>query len=200
MPTKVRKGTPRHKDRAGQRFGRLTALEFAGREKWGCTLWKCQCDCGQIIITRLQSLTGGETKSCGCLQKEIVSNIHRKEKGQASFNSLYYSYLQAAKKRYVPFTLTKDAFKDFTQQSCYYCGQLPTQIYGQAKLNGYYIYNGLDRLDPSKGYTEDNCVTACGTCNFAKQGLTAKQFLDLVHCIHRKWEDDNGKYKEPSDI
>ncbi|MBQ4495407.1 MAG: hypothetical protein II968_06525 [Selenomonadaceae bacterium] len=58
------------KDLTGQRFGRLTVLEYAGMKR-RCAQWKCQCDCGNEIITDGCSLRRGRTKSCGCLNKEM---------------------------------------------------------------------------------------------------------------------------------
>lgn len=60
-------------DLIGQRFERLLVIEEIGRNKYGKTLWKCQCDCGAIKIVSTGSLRGGYTKSCGCLQKEKAS-------------------------------------------------------------------------------------------------------------------------------
>jgi hypothetical protein len=54
------------RDVAGQRFGRLVAIEPAGMSG-PHIVWSCQCDCGQITTTRLTSLRTGNTKSCGCL-------------------------------------------------------------------------------------------------------------------------------------
>lgn len=56
----------------GQKFNRLTVI---GRiiDENNYVKWQCQCDCGNIIEIRKDSLTTGHTKSCGCLQKEIVS-------------------------------------------------------------------------------------------------------------------------------
>jgi len=187
-----RSGTPRHKDRRGERYGRLVAIEFAGRNKWGGTLWECRCDCGKTVTTKLNSLLRGDTKSCGCLHSEIVGDMQRKKKGVASFNALYYSYQNGSRLRHLEFTLSEDEFRALTIQNCYYCGQEPSQRYGQSKFNGYYIYNGVDRLDPSKGYVVDNCVTSCGTCNFAKQGLSAKEFIKLVKLIYEA-QRDNGR-------
>lgn len=56
-------------DLAGQRFGRLTAVErfvSANREQW----WRCVCDCGRRVSVRRCSLRRGATKSCGCLRSE----------------------------------------------------------------------------------------------------------------------------------
>jgi len=38
------------RDLIGQRFGRLVVLEKTDkRDKSGCFIWKCKCDCGNII-------------------------------------------------------------------------------------------------------------------------------------------------------
>lgn len=57
------------KDLTGQYFGRLTVLKQAGKSE-GRTLWKCQCDCGNVIDVKGVYLTTGETNSCGCLKQE----------------------------------------------------------------------------------------------------------------------------------
>lgn len=61
-------------DISGQRFGRLVAIEHAGRvvNKSGfrTTLWKCKCDCGNESIVRYPLLVSGNTRSCGCLERE----------------------------------------------------------------------------------------------------------------------------------
>lgn len=53
----------------GQRFGRLTAVERAGKDKHQKALWRCSCDCGGTLITRASNLKSGATSSCGCLHK-----------------------------------------------------------------------------------------------------------------------------------
>ena len=57
------------------RHGRLLVIERAEtpKEKSG-VWWKCKCDCGNIITALGTSLRSGNTKSCGCLQKEIASS------------------------------------------------------------------------------------------------------------------------------
>lgn len=43
-------------DLTGQRFGKLTVLKRDYSKKGG-TYWICQCDCGNIISTRKDTLT-----------------------------------------------------------------------------------------------------------------------------------------------
>lgn len=64
-------------DIVGLRFGRLVAIEPVGKhtQPSGQTksLWKCRCDCGNEILAHVNSLTSGQTQSCGCLQRERAS-------------------------------------------------------------------------------------------------------------------------------
>ena len=60
-------------DLTGQKFGRLTALESTNKKSGTSFIWKCVCDCGQIVYVRLDHLKSGDTKSCGCLQKERIT-------------------------------------------------------------------------------------------------------------------------------
>lgn len=68
---------PPPKDYVGKRFGRLTVLEYGGREyrhtersRATVNLWKCRCDCGKEVTVPQPELQSGESQSCGCLQKE----------------------------------------------------------------------------------------------------------------------------------
>jgi hypothetical protein len=63
-------------DIAGQRFGRLTVIGFAGVKAMRST-WLCRCDCGQEVTVMGKRLSSGHTRSCGCLQKEKAANNGR---------------------------------------------------------------------------------------------------------------------------
>lgn len=59
-------------DLTGRVFGRLTVIELAPRERdeFGRLpqrKWICKCACGCTKTLRGDSLTSGNTKSCGCL-------------------------------------------------------------------------------------------------------------------------------------
>jgi len=61
---------------AGQKFGRLTALERVENAKNRDARWLCQCDCGNTKVVRGHYLTNGTTKSCGCYQRECAKTLH----------------------------------------------------------------------------------------------------------------------------
>lgn len=64
------------KNRENERYGRLTAIYFAGWKPRGkkklrhYVLWDCLCDCGNWIVATADELQSGAKRSCGCLQKE----------------------------------------------------------------------------------------------------------------------------------
>ena len=53
------------KTKIGDRYGHLVVIGEAEKELNGQLRYKCQCDCGNIIITRGTRLRNGEKKSCG---------------------------------------------------------------------------------------------------------------------------------------
>jgi len=59
---------PLVKDMAGQVFGKLTVLEWAGTDHRRYALWSCECECGNIVVLPGGDLRSGNTKSCGCTQ------------------------------------------------------------------------------------------------------------------------------------
>ena len=55
-------------------FGRLTVLkETPSPEKE--SRWLCRCECGNYVEIRGSALTGGVTKSCGCLAIETAKYV-----------------------------------------------------------------------------------------------------------------------------
>lgn len=63
------------KDLVGQRFGRLSVIEFDEDMSniKGKIYYKCKCDCGNIVSSASRCLIQGFTKSCGCLKSEKTS-------------------------------------------------------------------------------------------------------------------------------
>lgn len=64
------------KDIANQKFGLLTALEPTKERKFQQIVWKCQCECGNIIYVPIGQLTSGGTQSCGCLVSKGEKKIN----------------------------------------------------------------------------------------------------------------------------
>lgn len=84
----------------GQVYGRLTVIEAAddlvSQSGYHTVMWKCQCECGNVVIVRGKSLKGGVTKSCGCWQREGLAARASKHHG---FGSRLYAVWDSMRQR-----------------------------------------------------------------------------------------------------
>lgn len=60
------------KNLSGERFDRLLVLNRTNEryKSTGSFIWKCLCECGKVVRIPTSSLTTGNTRSCGCLNRE----------------------------------------------------------------------------------------------------------------------------------
>lgn len=67
------------KNEIGNTYGYLTVIERAENTKEGRARWLCKCKCGKTVVVLGKHLRSGNTKSCGCYQKEraAASNMER---------------------------------------------------------------------------------------------------------------------------
>jgi len=77
---------------AGQKFGRLLAIEPLDGSK---NEWVCACDCGNTTSVFDYNLKSGNTRSCGCLQRErssqaSIASIAGKQFGRLTVISLHH--------------------------------------------------------------------------------------------------------------
>ena len=162
----------------GSRYGKLIVLKEAGRHKDRSILWECKCDCGKTVAVKAKSLKSGETKSCGCLRKI--------EKGKASLKRVYRGYKNEALRKNLQFDLSIKDFEEITTKNCFYCGVKPKQRSYRKFSNGEYLFNGIDRVDNSKGYVKGNIKPCCFICNRAKGNMEYKEFVLWLKKIKKK--------------
>ena len=177
---------------AGLKFGYLLVLEETKFPKKSRTfIWKCLCDCGNITYVAGNHLKTGEIKSCGCYRRKHASIIGKRyggrsklPYGEASFYSLYLRYMRNAKKRGLSFDLPDKLFRILVKGDCFYCGKSPQQVERSLHANGDYIYNGIDRIDNTQGYSESNCVSCCKGCNISKGTMSEQEFIEHIRRIY----------------
>lgn len=73
----TRPSGPRFDDISGRRFGRLVAVEYAGRDRSRQPYFRLRCDCGNMTVAYAGSVKRGATQSCGCLHSEATSKALR---------------------------------------------------------------------------------------------------------------------------
>lgn len=121
------------------------------------------------------------------------------EEQQQLMGKSYRVYKSGAKRFGRPFVLSKEEFYHITQMPCYYCGSEPSNVSMEhrTQARGYrenqiitYVYNGLDRIDATKGYTLDNIVPACKHCNVAKRAMSQQEFAGWLAQAYNYWAKD----------
>lgn len=79
-------------DLTGQRFGRLLVVKRVENyiQPSGQTriMWFCKCNCGNETIVQASNLKSGNTRSCGCYEKERISETQVKNLIGEKFNNL----------------------------------------------------------------------------------------------------------------
>jgi hypothetical protein len=170
------------KDLKGKRFGKLVAVEVDHISRdHHCVYWLCKCDCGNNKAIRSDALRTGVTKSCGCYHPEEKPRRKPVLKiGQSQKNALYRGYRYAAKQREIEFSLSVETFERLIALDCFYCGCKPSTKSRTLNRFGDFYYNGIDRLDSSKGYIEGNVVPCCKKCNLGKRDYSYEEFVNWI--------------------
>lgn len=152
---------PPLKNLLGMKFGRLTVIGKANPHytRGGNRLvkWTCQCDCGNVCDVLSENLLGGITKSCGCLNKEIVSK-NNKTHG-LSHHKLYAIHSEMNHRCFNP---NNKNFKHYGSRGISVCEQWTGRdgflnFYEWANSHGYKDGLSIERKDVDGDYSPDNC-------------------------------------------
>ncbi len=166
--------------RSGEKYGEYTVLDAAVIKHGRDRSVHCRCSCGRERNVRISRLMAIDSMRC-C--NHCVQRFNRFGYGEAALLTLVTEYKRGAEKRGYDWQLNLDECELLFNQICYYCGKPPTQIRNSGSNYGSYIYNGIDRMDNTKGYIQSNVVSCCKTCNTAKSNLTLQVFVDMAYNI-----------------
>ena len=128
-------------------MNRLTILQREGRYAL------CLCECGAEKRVLYSTLRAGYTKSCGCLQKERTSNANTKHGLRSS--ALWPIYRAMHTRCYNPAHHSYPWYggKGIKVENGWHSiEQFVLDMY-----SGYQAGLTLDRIDPSKNYSKQNC-------------------------------------------
>ena len=175
----------------GKTFGDWTVLSLDGIRDNFNKYWLCRCSCGNESIVRGASLLGERSKKCGTCAKIQNGKNNRMDDFHVAATVLLGSYRSNAKRRELDFDLSREEFESIIKQDCYYCGIRPNNVFTSFQRKNEHkhppiMYNGIDRIDNSKGYRLENCVPCCAQCNYAKSNLSTEQFLSWIRNIYIK--------------
>lgn len=116
-------------------------------------------------------------KRRGSKCKECVSSYHRNLRIQQRFDPrrCLPDLLRSAKKRGLT-VADEDKLCQKMLEACFYCNSSTAE---QDQLSG------IDRVDATQGYNDDNTVPCCSVCNYIKRCMSMDYFYERVGKIAR---------------
>lgn len=170
----------------GMVFNKLTVLQYNSIKK----AYDCKCECGKTITASSSRLKRGLAKSCGCIKALEISKRVLKPNNEGILNSIFGNYRRSAESRNIKFDISKGEFNPLLLRNCHYCGSEPSLEWNKAgryKIADVsnFRYNGVDRVDNSKGYIKDNCVPCCTICNKSKLDMSLEEWVSWIKRIHK---------------
>jgi hypothetical protein len=144
---------PAFRNLTGQQFGRLTVIKRAPNKN-NKVIWLCRCSDGILVEVIAANLLKGNTKSCGCLQRDIISDIKGTHRQKGTRLYRIWSAMKERCRR--PKNI---AFHRYGGRGITYCKEWESfePFMEWAQVNGYQDNLELDRRENELGYSPDNC-------------------------------------------
>ena len=143
-------------DLTGKRFGRLIVIRRINNDKCDNLRWLCRCDCGQTIIALGGNLRKEQTKSCGCLQKELsafrsTKHGHRKNRKTSQIYTSWKSMNQRC------FDFNNPAYSSYGGRGITVCRRWKKFENFLEDMGKRPPGTSLDRINNNRNYYKSNC-------------------------------------------
>lgn len=141
-------------DMTGRKFGRLTVIKRAPSAKSGNIRWFCSCECGNETIVYGSHLRNGNTKSCGCLEREVKGKTASKHNMSGSRLYNIWSWM---KRRCNDENISD--YHNYGGRGISYCNEWEEfePFHDWVLKNGYSDNLTIDRIDVNGNYKPSNC-------------------------------------------
>jgi len=175
--------------KAGDRFNWLTLVE---KQIGGRSRWLVRCDCGNTAIKRTDWIVSGRTKSCkNCSSKRTAAKYGTPSRTQSvgDLGKTYYSTIKyGAEKRGLEFSVSQEFLWELLVKQNFKCAlsgmdiNLSTDIKNHSPDYDKFTASP-DRIDSTKGYTEDNIQWVHKDINRLKNNLSDSRFIELCTLV-----------------
>jgi hypothetical protein len=158
------------KNLKGQTFGRLIVIKDTGkRTRFRNVIYLCLCRCGNMIEVPQERLRKGDTKSCGCLKKELnYKHGDARKKNQKRLYGIWNGMRGRCN------NLKDKAYKYYGARGIQVCKEWRNSYFAfksWATLSGYKEGLSIDRIDNDGNYEPSNCQWITRSENAAKQDM-----------------------------
>ena len=139
----------------GEKFNMLTVLEECEERKDRKKVYKCLCDCGNVVNVIGTNLRNGHSKSCGCLSTQILKDRSITHgKSNTRLYRIYYNMKTRCNNQ------NNEHYNNWCKRGITVCDEWSKDFmtfHDWAISHGYSDNLTIDRIDNNKGYSPDNC-------------------------------------------
>jgi hypothetical protein len=100
----------------------------------------------------------------------------------SAFKHLWTELVQRCLRAEKALEVSPAQYKALIVRNCAYCDTPPLNM-TKFRARDNFAYNGVDRVDNTRGYTPDNLVPCCKLCNQFKSKLSADAFIEHAEKI-----------------
>lgn len=179
----------------GMVIANIRVLSYDKNNYYNCECIECLEKCSvEVRRLRQASVENFNKFRCNCdisvkkskkKVKRTKRNINHIDPEFKGISYKYTNYKLRHNKRFKTQIISQSSFYEILTKPCYYCGKSPTITDFKS---GSYVYKSLsstiDRIDSSKGYESDNCLSCCIECNTMKNSLSYSDFIQHITNIY----------------
>lgn len=174
------------------KYGRLMVLEtYFKRLPNGkrATFAMCRCECGTEKEVQMNSLKTGNTKSCGCLSRDVL--VERNTVHGQRFHPAYDTYNGMMARCY---NKNKSGYPHYGGRGIKVAEEWHDikNFLNWCENNGFEPDLQLDRIDNEKDYSPSNCRFVTQTVNLRNtrrnvmiNGMALREYLDILGEKHK---------------
>ena len=143
---------------SGRKYHFLTLLSLDHKDSKFRSYYKCQCDCGNEVVVRLDCIKSGNTVSCGCYgRKSSGARMSKAMTTHGGSGSRLHRIWKGMHYRCA--AVGKAGGKGYADRGVSVCKEwCDFSVFRRwAESNGYTDTLSIDRIDPSGNYCPENC-------------------------------------------
>jgi hypothetical protein len=179
--------------KAGDKYGRLTAIKETGQNASREYIWLFRCECGNEVEMPATRARNGRALSCGCYNREVITKHGMKRAGNETREyRIWKGIIQRCKNP------KRKAFKDYGGRGIDVCDEwLNFAVFFEwLQRSGYRNDLTIERKDNNKGYCPDNCKWATRKEQAANRRKVILPTADQLPGMYDDWKAQQGRREQ----
>ena len=168
---------------SGNTYGKLYVNEIIGHDNYNKVIYKCICECGNIVYTPGYLLKNNQIKSCGC-----EKNISHLKHGDSKRGNTSHLYMIWSDMKYRCTNPKNHKYHKYGARGIKVCDEWLDKEHGYENFKSWALENGykdncglsIDRIDVDGNYCPENC-------RWADNKMQQNNKRNTIYIRYKKW-------------